>query len=81
MYRKLFFRPARKDPVPETRTITMVTDSFDYAGACLSTSSDEESVSLQTVLVLDFSAPPSGSVNLASWLPMPCKRSEYSKGQ
>ncbi len=81
MYSKLFFRPARKDPVPETRTPIMVTDSFDYEGACLSTSSDEESVSLQTVLVLDFSAPHSSSVSLASGFPVLRNRSEYTRGQ
>jgi hypothetical protein len=81
MYSKLFCRPARKDSVPETRTITMVTDSFDYAGACLSTSSDEESVSLQTVLVLDFSVPHSSPASLASGLPVPRKHPEYSRGQ
>jgi len=81
MYSKLFCRPARKDSVPETRTITMVTDSFDYAGACLSTSSDEESVSLQTVLVLDFAAPHSGPASRDSGFPVPHSRSEYSRGQ
>jgi len=81
MYSKLFFRPARKDPVPETRTTIMVTDCFDYEGACLSTSSDEESVSLQTVLVLDFSAPHNGPASLASGFPVPRNRSEYTRGQ
>lgn len=79
MYSNLFFRPARKDPVPETRTNTMVTDSFDYEGACLSTSSDEESVSLQTVLVLDFAALHSGPVCLASGVAVPLSRSGYTR--
>jgi len=81
MYSKLFCRPAHKDPVPETRTYTMVTDSFDYEGACLSTSSDEESVSLQTVLVLDFATLHSDPVCLASGVAMPFSRPEYTRHQ
>ena len=56
MYSKLFFGPALKDTMPEAMATVMVTDPFDYAGASLCSSSDEESASLQTVLVLDFSS-------------------------
>lgn len=55
MYSKLFSEPALRDTQAETMVAAKVSATFDYAGANLYSSSDQESASLQTVLVLDIS--------------------------
>lgn len=56
MYSKLFFEPATTNTQAEPMASVTISDTFDYAGASLYTSSDQESASLQTVLVLDIAA-------------------------